>query len=274
MRPSIREMRMTSANVLANLAGMLASGAVEVVDCTGVLGPETPLLKLPPDFAKDTPPIKIHRISEYDKDGPFWAWNWLELGEHSGTHFDAPHHWLSGRDFPDGSTDTLDVQRLIAPVNVIDCSTEAAANPDFLLTPQHVKAWEAEHGAINPGEWVVMRTDWDRRMYDAARFLNEDASGNGAHSPGPAPECMDYLLSRGVVGWGTQCVGTDAGMAAGFNPPFPAHSLLHRDNCFGLASLCNLDQLPPKGAILIVTPLKIVRGTGSPIRALALVPGP
>ena len=94
--------------------------------------------QVPPDFAKDTPPIKIHRISEYDKDGPFWAWNWLELGEHSGTHFDAPHHWITGKDYADGYTDTLDVQRLVAPVNVLDFSAECAANPDFLLTIDHV----------------------------------------------------------------------------------------------------------------------------------------
>ena len=118
---------MTSANVLQSLAGMLASGGIEVVDCSGVLGPETPLLKLPPDFAKDTPPIKIHRISEYDKDGPFWAWNWLELGEHSGTHFDAPHHWITGKDYADGYTDTLDVQRLVAPVNVLGTAICVAA---------------------------------------------------------------------------------------------------------------------------------------------------
>ena len=78
--PANREMMMTSANVLSSLAGMLASGGIEVVDCSGVLGPETPLLKLPPDFAKDTPKIEIHRISEYDNDGPFWAWNWLKVG--------------------------------------------------------------------------------------------------------------------------------------------------------------------------------------------------
>ena len=248
-------------------------GGIEVVDCTGVLGPDTPLLKLPPDFAKDTPPIKIHRISEYDKDGPFWAWNWLELGEHSGTHFDAPHHWLSGKDHPDGFTDTLSVQRLIAPANVIDCSAEAAADPDFLLTAAHVKAWEAQHGQIGPGEWVLMRTDWDKRSHDEELFLNEDPDPyeDGSHSPGPSTDCIDYLLGKGIVGWGTQCIGTDAGMAGKFSPPFPAHNFLHRDNCFGLASLCNLDQLPPKGAILIATPLKIKDGTGSPIRALALV---
>ena len=263
-----------AAPALNDLGQALLSGAVRVVDCTAPLGPETPLLRLPKDIAINTPKVVIHKISEYDRNGPFWAWNWLELGEHSGTHFDAPHHWLTGKDFADGYTDTLDVQRLIAPVNVIDCSAEAAADPDFLLTAEMVKAWEARHGAINPGEWVVMRTDWDQRMHDEELFLNEDPDPyeDGSHSPGPSRCCIDYLLARGIVGWGTQCVGTDAGMAPKFSPPFPAHNLLHRDNCFGLASLCNLDQLPPKGAILIVPPLKIVKGTGSPLRVLALVP--
>jgi len=264
-----------AGEVLAALASGLAGGGVKVVDLTAELGPDTPILHLPEDLARNTPQVAIHRISEYDTDGPFWAWNWLELGEHSGTHFDAPHHWLSGKDHPDGFTDTLSVQRLIAPVNVIDCSTEAAADPDFLLTAAHVKAWESQHGEIGPGEWVLMRSDWDRRAHDAALFLNEDPDPHedGSHSPGPSTDCIDYLLGKGIVGWGTQCVGTDAGMAGKFSPPFPAHNFLHRDNCFGLASLCNLDQLPPKGAILIATPLKIKDGTGSPIRALALVPG-
>ena len=262
------------ADVLGALGAGLLAGNVRVVDCTAVLGPETPLLRLPKDIAKDTPPIVIHKISEYDKDGPFWAWNWMELGEHSGTHFDAPHHWLSGKDFPDGYTDTLDVQRLIAPVNVIDCSADAAADPDFLLTAEAVKAWERKHGPINPGEWVVMRTDWDKRAHDVELFLNQDPDPleDGSHSPGPSTDCIDYLLSRGIVGWGTQCIGTDAGMAGKFSPPYPAHNYLHRDNCFGIASLCNLDQLPPKGAVLIVPPLKIKSGTGSPMRVLALVP--
>lgn len=260
-----------AAATVADLGAGLLSGAVRVVDLTGPLGPDTPLIKLPKDLAVDTPKIEIHRISEYDADGPFWAWNWLKLGEHSGTHFDAPHHWLSGRDFPDGYTDMLDVQRVVAPVNVIDCSAESAADADFLLTVEHVKAWEAAHGEIGAGEWVVMRTDWDKRGHDEALFLNRDASG--PHSPGPTADCMDYLLSKGIVGWGTQCIGTDAGQAEHFTPPFPAHMYLHRDNCFGLASLVNLDQLPPKGAILIAAPLKIAAGTGSPIRALGLVAG-
>jgi isatin hydrolase len=261
---------MTTADTLRDLGRMLLDGDVTVVDCTGVLGPQTPLLKLPPELAVDTPPVEIHRISAYDDNGPFWAWNWLKLGEHSGTHFDAPHHWITGKDFADGSTDTLDVQRVVAPVNVIDCSAEAADDPDYLLTAEAVKAWEGTHGVINAGEWVVMRSDWDRRAHDEALFLNADQSG--PHSPGPAVDCLEYLIDKGIVGWGSQCIGTDAGQAGGMDPPFPAHNLLHKHNLFGLASLANLDKLPPKGAILIAAPLKIANGTGSPIRALALVP--
>lgn len=276
-RSGSHEMEGTAMNtdLLGNLGLALLTGEVRIVDCTAPLGPNTPILRLPKDFAKNTPKVEIHKISEYDKDGPFFAWNWMVLGEHSGTHFDAPHHWLTGKDFTDGFTDTLDVQRLIAPVNVIDCSAEAAADPDFLLTADMVKSWEATNGEIGPGEWVLMRTDWDKRMHDEELFLNEDPDPyeDGSHSPGPSTDCIDYLLGKGIVGWGTQCIGTDAGMAGKFSPPYPAHNFLHRDNCFGLASMCNLDQLPPKGAILIAAPLKIERGTGSPIRALALVPG-
>lgn len=261
---------MTSAQTLQALGAALLSGDVEVVDCSGTLGPDTPILQLPPDFAKNTPKVEIHKISEYDQDGPFFAWNWMVLGEHTGTHFDAPHHWITGKDHADGYTDKLNVQRIVAPVNVLDFSKESEADADFLLTPAHIEAWEAEHGAIGKGEWVVMRTDWDKRAHDQDAFLNADE--NGPHSPGPTPEAVEYLLAKGIVGWGTQCVGTDAGAAGGMNPPYPAHNFLHRDNCFGLASLANLDKLPAKGAILIAAPLKIENGTGSPIRALALVP--
>lgn len=260
---------MTTANALASLIAALQNGEVEVVDLTADLGPDTPLLKLPPELAVDTPKIEVHTISNYDKNGPFWAWNWLKIGEHSGTHFDAPHHWITGKDYSDGYTNTIPVRNFIAPVNVIDCSAQAAENHDFLLTVDGVREWEKKHGAINKGEWVVMRTDWDKRSGSEETFLNADA--NGPHSPGPTVDCIEYVLERGAIGWGTQCIGTDAGQAGGMTPPFPAHNLVHKANRYGLASLCNLDKLPPKGALLIAAPLRIVNGTGSPIRALALV---
>lgn len=262
---------MSAQEILSNVATALAGGGIKVVDLAAPLGPDTPILYLPPEIGKNTPKVEVHTISHYDQDGPYWAWNWMVLGEHTGTHFDAPAHWITGKDNPDNTTDTIPPQNFVAPANVIDCSAEVAANPDFLLTIDAVKAWEAKHGAIEAGSWVLMRTDWYHRNTDAGAFLNADA--NGPHSPGPTPEVIEYIISKGAIGWGVETVGTDAGAAAGFNPPFPAHNLMHKANRYGLASLVNLDKLPAKGAILIAAPLKFVNGTGSPVRVLALVAG-
>jgi isatin hydrolase len=263
-------MEMSTNKVLSDFAAALLSGSIKVVDLTAPLGPNTPVLYLPPQVGKNTPAVKVHEISHYDQNGPFWAWSWLELGEHTGTHFDAPVHWITGKDYKDGTTDRIPVKNFVAPVCVIDRSKETAKDPDYLLTPDSVKGWEREHGGIEAGSWVVLRTDWHKRNGSTETFLNAD--DKGPHSPGPTAEAIEYLLTKNIVGWGSETVGTDAGSAGGMNPPFPAHNLVHKANRYGLASLCNLDQLPPKGAILIAAPLKFVDGTGSPVRALAIVP--
>ena len=115
-----------------------------------------------------------------------------------------------------------------------------------------------------------MRTDWSKRT-DPAAFQNYDAVGQ--HSPGPDPDCVRFLVDeRDIVGFGTETIGTDAGQAAHLKPPYPAHFYLHGANRYGLQCLRNLDQLPPQGAVLICPPLKIRKGSGSPLRVLALVP--
>lgn len=258
-----------SSKVLADFAISLMSGTVKVIDLTAPLGPDTPVIHLPPEIGKSTPAVKVHEISHYDQNGPFWAWNWLELGEHTGTHFDAPVHWISGKDYSDGTTDRIPVKNFVAPACVIDRSKESAADPDYLLTVDSIKEWERQHGEIEAGNWVLLRTDWYKRNASAQAFLNADA--NGPHSPGPTADAIQYLISKDIVGWGSETIGTDAGSAGGMTPAFPAHNFLHKANRYGLASLSHLDKLPPKGAILIAAPLKFVNGTGSPVRALALV---
>jgi len=257
-----------ATGILAGLAEALASGAVQVVDLAHPLEPATPVISLPPEFGQSAP-FRIERISDYDSRGPAWAWNNLSLGEHTGTHFDAPVHWVTGKDLTDNALDTIPPRRFVAPANVIDCTEACAADPDFLLSPAHIQDWEARHGRIEAGSWVLLRSGWSRRT-DPAAFLN--AGSDGAHSPGPSPEAVTFLVrERDVIGFGTECVGTDAGQAFRFDPPFPCHAGMHGANKFGLASLTNLDKLPPKGAILITAPLKIAGGTGSPCRVLALV---
>lgn len=255
----------------SNLAGLiedLASGSARVVDLTVPLSQETPVIELPEMFAQ-TPPLSIEQISRYDDTGPAWYWNVLTIGEHTGTHFDAPAHWISGRELPDNTTDTLPVSQFVAPACVLDFSAESAADADFLLEPSHIEVWEAEHGKIPAGSWVLFRTDWSKKS-SPDEFFNADE--NGPHTPGPSPDAVSLLVSeRDVLGFGVETVGTDAGQAASFDPAFPCHFMMHGAGKFGLASLANLDQLPATGALVIAAPLKIVDGSGSPVRVLALV---
>lgn len=255
-------------NLLAKLSAALLNGSVRVVDLSQPLETATPVISLPPEFGQ-TRAFQLEEISKYDNRGPAWYWNNFSCGEHCGTHFDAPIHWISGKDYPQNATDTIPVEKFIAPACVIDVSREAAEDADFLLTVKHVEHWEAQHGKIEAGSWVLMRTDWSKRK-DAVVFLN--IKEDGSHVPGPHPELVPFLArERNVIGWGAEGVGTDAGQAFRFDPPFPCHSGMHGSNKFGLASLMNLDQLPSKGALLITAPLKIVKGSGSPCRVLALV---
>jgi kynurenine formamidase len=256
------------SGILKKLAKALAKNEIEIIDLTQTLHAGTPVIQLPPPFAPSAP-FSMSEISRYDDRGPAWYWNNLAMGEHTGTHFDAPVHWVSGKDLKDGATDTIRPQRFMAPACVIDCSKEAAKDEKFLLTPKHVLAWEKEHGKIPKGAWVLMRTDWSKRT-DPALFLN--MKEDGPHVPGPNADTVRLLAEeRDVNGWGVEAVGTDAGQAFAFEPPFPAHALMHGSNKFGLASLCNLDLLPPTGAMIVTTPLKIRNGSGSPLRVIALV---
>ena len=160
------------------------------------------------------------------------------------------------------------MRQFVGPACVVDVSKEVAQYEDFLLTREYVQAWEGEHGKIAPGSWLLLRSDWSKRQGREA-FLN--AREDGAHSPGFHPDCLRFLAhERDVLGVGVETVGTDAGQAGAFDPPFPAHNIMHGSGRLGLASLCNLDQLPPTGAILIAAPLKIVNGSGSPVRVIAL----
>ncbi len=257
---------MTAA--LTQVAQQIATGAVRVVDLTQTLSPEFPPLVLPPQFGQ-TWAFTQERISQYDEKGPGWYWNNFSCGEHTGTHFDAPVHWITGKDHPHNTVETIDPRQFIGPACVIDCSQEVAANPDFNLTPAHVEAWEATHGRIPAGAWVLFRTDWSQRIADPASFVN--MKEDGPHTPGPTQAAVELLVSRNVRGFGVETINTDAGQSHSWPLPYPCHTLMHGANKYGLQCLTNLDQLPPTGAVVVSAPLKIRGGSGSPLRVLALV---
>ena len=254
-------------SILSTFAEAVATGRIEVVDLTAPLSADTPVIQLPPQFAQSAP-FELEELSRYDDRGPAWYWNNFRTGEHTGTHFDAPNHWVTGREGDDVAS--VPARRLLAPAAVLDFSAQAASDPDFLLEVEHVRPWEAEHGPLPENGWLLYRTGWDARSASQRDFLNADDTG--PHTPGLSPACARWLAEESpVIGLGVETVGTDAGAAHSFDPPFPCHAALMGSGKYGLTQLQNLAALPPTGALIIAAPLPIVSGSGSPSRVLALV---
>ena len=167
---------------LAALAARIIDGTIEVVDLTSPLHAGTPILQLPPGLGQ-TVPFQLEEISRYDDRGPAWYWNNVRTGEHTGTHLDAPNHWVTGRDSEDVAQ--IPPSRLIGPAAVIDKVKEATADPDYLLDVRDLEEWQAQHGELPASGWLLFRTGWSSRGDDPGRFANAD--DNGAHTPGVTP---------------------------------------------------------------------------------------
>jgi kynurenine formamidase len=252
---------------VASLLDALATGSVDIVDLTQPLTETTPVIKLPPPFA-NTPGLSREEISHYDDRGPAWAWYTLTIGEHVGTHLDAPIHWVTGKD--DKDVASVPPTSLIGPACVIDKTKETEQDNGYLLTVEDLEAWEQENGRIPDNAWVLLRTGWQSRAQDETAFLNVQEAG--PVTPGPDVDASRWLANeRPISGFGTETVGIDAGSAGGFDPPFPLHNFLLGAGKLGLTQLANLDRLPITGALIVVSPLKLVGGTGSPSRVFALM---
>jgi kynurenine formamidase len=255
-------------STVAGLLESVANGSVEIVDLTQPLSESTPVIKLPPPFV-NTPGLSREEISRYDDRGPAWAWYTLTIGEHVGTHLDAPIHWVTGKDGAD--VGSIPASQLVGPACVVDKTFETDNNNGYLLTVADLEAWEAENGRVPDGAWVLFRTGWGSRAQDEAAFLN--VGDNGPETPGPDVEASRWLAGeRNISGFGVETVGIDAGAAGGFDPPFPLHNFLLGAGRLGLTQLANLEQLPVTGALIVVAPLRLVGGTGSPSRVFAFVP--
>ncbi len=259
---------MNSAEVLGSMVSQVGSGDIKVIDLTNVLSPDFPVLVLPEEFAQCAP-FKRETISQYNDKGPMWYWNNISMNEHTGTHFDAPVHWVTGKDLPDSTVDKLAAKEFIGQAVVMDFTDECAADPDFVLTAADIKHWETQNGKIPPQAWIMFHTGWASKV-GTEEYTN--LRDDGAHTPGPDPSAIEFLVhERDCKGLGVETIGTDAGQGHVFEPPYPAHNILHGNGRYGLQCLTNLDQLPTFGSVIIASPLKIEDGSGSPLRVIALV---
>jgi len=259
------------ARQLARLLRSLDSGKVKVVDCSFTYSPEMPSISLPPQFGQN-PPFELHPISRYDEKGPAWYWNWFKMGEHTGTHVDAPNHWVSGK--ANVGVDRMELKNLIVPAAVLDVTKQAAANNDYEVMRDDLLGWEKQHGRVPKNAMVVMNSGWGQRWSDAKRYINQDDKGL-PHNPGFGESAVEFLLKeREIAGLAVDSVSTEAlALAGGKKPnPYPVHFAVHAAAKYQIEAFANADQLPPAGAVLVIAPIKIKDGSGAPARILALVP--
>jgi kynurenine formamidase len=226
-----------------------------VVDLTHPIDSSIPLWPGDPD-------VDFEVVATMEKDGYYLRS--FTIGEHSATHMNAPNSFIVGNT---ESITSYPVEQRIVPAVVIDVRDEAAANPDLRLTKEDVLAWEARHGKIEPGSLVILFTGWQDKWNDPKRFINEDAESK-LHFPGFAGETTKWLLSeRDISGVGTDTHGVDPGLDT-------SHATnIHIAKAHKLAVECmaNLDQLPPKGATLVLGALQLREGSGSPLSITAFV---
>lgn len=183
--------------------------------------------------------------------------------EHTGTHFDAPCHMVEGQ----ASVEEIPADRLVRPLVVIDIAAEIDGDPDGVLTLEHVRAFEARHGRIPDGAAVFIRTGWEEFNRDPARYAN--APGE-LRFPGFGAEAARFLVEeRKAAGLGTDTLGIDPGVATDF---VVHRKVSHPRGLWHVENLMNLASVPPLGAWVVVGVLKLVDGSGSPCRVLALVP--
>jgi kynurenine formamidase len=199
--------------------------------------------------------------------GYFYASYSFCTPEHGGTHLDAPLHFAEGGR-PAGE---IPVSQLVGPAVVIDITREASADPVYRLTVEDILAHEREHGRIPEGAIVLARTGWSRFWPDRKAYFGDDTPGDASklRFPGFSAEATRLLAverSAGALGIDT------ASLDYGPSTDFMAHRVGAEAGVPNLENLTNLEQLPPRGAVVVALPVKIARGSGAPVRVIALVP--
>lgn len=199
--------------------------------------------------------------------GWYYSAGGFQAAEHGGTHVDAPVHFKEGG----LSIDKVPLSKLVAPVFVIDVTSQAAASPDYELSLPDVLGFEARYGPIPRGGIVLVRTGWSSRWSDRKEYLGDDTPGDttNLHFPGFGAEAARLLVQqKGVAAIGIDTASLDPGRSQDFQ----VHRVAAEAGIPGFENLTNLDQLPAKGAWLMALPMLIEGGTGAPLRAVAMVP--
>jgi kynurenine formamidase len=228
-----------------------ALSAARIVDLTQPLGPATGLWPGSTPFSATT-------VSEYDPDGS-WARD-LAVPEHAGTHLDAPAHFVPGG----LRIHQLDVATFVRPAVKLDVRPWVNDDETATIGSEVIEELELRDGPIEAGTAVLVHTGWDAYVGDVERYVGPNGT---ASFPGLALDGAELLVNRGVVGIGIDTLSTDAGHAQSC----PVHHCVLPAGLWQLEGMVNLEQVPARGAWVVVAPLRLVDGSGTPARAYALV---
>ena len=199
------------------------------------------------------------------KDG-FYVQKFSVVGQY-GTHIDAPIHFVEGGRW----LDEIELKDLLLPLYVIDKSKEVAENNDYVISKQDILDFEAQHGEILPESFVAFRSDWSKRWPSQEAMRNLDDAGV-QQSPGWSREALEFLIKeRQVKAVGHETFDTDAGIPAAEHGLVNEYYLLEQD-IYQVEVLNNLDQVPATGALISVSFPHWEQATGSPVRAIAILP--
>jgi kynurenine formamidase len=199
--------------------------------------------------------------------GWFYSANTFSMPEHGGTHLDAPIHF----DENGYSNEQIPLTQLIGPSIIIDITSKAANNPDYLLEISDIEAFETNNGPIPKGAIVLLKTGWSKFWPDPMSYLGDDTEGDASnlHFPSYGIEAAEFLIiERSAKALGVDTASNDYGQSE----DFLVHRLMGAHQIFGMENLTNLDKLPPIGAWVIALPVKIKGGSGGPLRAVAIIP--
>jgi kynurenine formamidase len=199
--------------------------------------------------------------------GYFYSANSFCTPEHGGTHLDAPIHFAEGQP----AVDQVALDKLIGPAVVVDVSRQAAADPDYRLSVEDVKAWERRGGRVPAGAIFLLRTGWSARWPDKKRYLGDDTPGEASHLhfPSYGEEAARFLVeTRKVAALGVDTASIDYGPSK----DFIVHRVALGAGLPGLENLAHLEALPERGAWLVALPMKIAGGSGAPLRVVAFLP--
>lgn len=222
-------------------------------------------------FGPDSPHFSAFDSAEFrtlfNHDDGFFAQSFKFAGQY-GTHIDAPIHFVRNTRY----LDELELKELVLPLVVIDRSKEAALNNDFTLTVDDIYAFEEEHGQIEFGSFVALRTDWSKRWPDKELFENKDANGQN-HAPGWSVDALRFLIEeRKIKAIGHETFDTDSSIDFQRNGKLLAEYYILEQDTYQIELLTNLDKVPAKGAVIFNIVPKPEKASGFPVRSFAILP--